>query len=233
MNAALGLFPQTLKTRRYSMLGYFLHGLVAAVEATVPWIVRHHIEANAEPRRHSPDAEHDVAATTAVGAAASSMAFGAAIGLLACFIDTHMAHSSLVRSVSPSVAAANLETVTGSRSRRRATYARRVQQREAAEAATVHRPAYLIGIGATVSCTSALLPAHLLSVAIIVLLFCTSAACGAAARTDAVIKAAQHMWRAEFNQEWSLAHDDEYELTSLGSGGNRGSAENEDGERRR
>ena len=215
------------------MLGYFLHGLVAALEAAIPWIARHHIEAQSVARRPNPGLEHDSATTAAVSAAAAAMAFGAMMGIAACFIDTHLAQSSLVRSMSPSVAAASLETSAAARLRHRATYARRIQQREAAEAATVHRPAYLIGVGASVSCASALLPAHLLSVAIIVLLFCTSAACGAAARTGAVIKAAQHMWRAEFNQEWSLAHDDEYELSNLRDDGIRGSAENEGAARRR
>ena len=73
------IFP-TLPTKHHGndeeMKGYFLHALVAALEAAVPWIVRHHIESNAVPRRTSRQEElptpfSDPAAANAAGAAAA------------------------------------------------------------------------------------------------------------------------------------------------------------------
>jgi hypothetical protein len=162
------------------MRGYLLHGAVAAVEVLAPWLLRHHFIGS------SPGSQ--------AGAAALAMAFGAMLGVVACSVDTHIAGSSLVYNSNSHVLAAHLD-------------APRRRRRDQAEAAVIRRPFYLVGLGATVSCAAVLLPGHLFSLPVIGLLFVATASCGAAARTDAVIKASQHMWNAEFNQPWSLAHD--------------------------
>ena len=206
----------------FGMLGYLLHGIAAAAETLVPWVVRHAVSPCPSVSASEAEAEAGVAASAAI-----AIVHGALMGLLACMIDTNLGNAALL--LKDSAEARALDDAEADRSR---AYARRrrarredeieLRDRQAVTAArggsdpgigtTLRRPAYLMGVGGSVSCASALLPAHVAAVPILVCLFAISAACGAGARTNLIIKASRELWRERNNQGWSLAHDPETSL---------------------
>ena len=204
------------------MLGYLLHGIAAAAETLVPWVVRHAMSPCPSASASEVEVESGVVASAAI-----AIVHGALMGLLACMIDTNLGNAALL--LKDSAEARALDNAEADRSRKYAEKrqaqretAIEMRERQSVTAArggsdpgigtNLRRPAYLMGVGGCVSCASALLPAHVVAVPILVCLFTISAACGAGARTNLIIKASRELWRERNNQGWSLAHDPETPL---------------------